>query len=56
MQITGFTVLGDGTTEYRIEVRNGTVACSCPAYTYGGGVPCKHMHFVASKLAQPVSA
>lgn len=56
MMITELKVLGDTNTEYTISLRNGEPTCSCPAFTYGGGVPCKHMRFVAEKLAQEVSA
>jgi hypothetical protein len=32
---------------------NGRLTCSCPAFRYGKGKPCKHCRFVANLIGRP---
>lgn len=52
MEITELKVLGDTGKTYTIALHDGKPTCSCPAYTFGGGTPCKHMRFAAGMFLQ----
>lgn len=56
MKITELKVLGDSGKVYTLTVQGDAARCSCPAYEYGDGAPCKHMRFVAGviRLGEPV--
>lgn len=45
-------VVRSGDNEYTIDIGTTDVRCSCPAFTYGGGGPCKHIRYVAKQLAR----
>jgi uncharacterized Zn finger protein len=50
MRVIALTILGDSGTEYEITTSGGSLVCTCPAYTYGGGADCKHIKYVINTL------
>lgn len=53
MYVSKIVVKGDHENFYEITIdTNDGAQCSCPAYRFGNGKPCKHILFVAKRVVQ----
>jgi uncharacterized Zn finger protein len=50
MYISKIIVKGDTDNFYEIAVGTDGATCTCPAYRFGNGAPCKHIRYVAKRV------